>query len=84
MGRLRACCCARRWPRTRLRASTSPWRDAAYYLVLSLLMIPGVLTLIGRYLLIVQFGLMNSLWGLILPYIAGGLPLRLSADRLLL
>ena len=49
------------------------WRDAAYYLVLSLLMIPGVLTLIGRYLLIVQFGLMNSLWGLILPYIAGGL-----------
>ena len=49
------------------------WRDGAYYLVLSLLMIPSVLTLIGRYLLIVEFGLMNSLWGLILPYIAGGI-----------
>ena len=49
------------------------WRDGAYYAVLSMLMIPSVLTLIGRYLLIVEFGLMNSLWGLILPYIAGGL-----------
>ena len=49
------------------------WRDGAYYAVLSMLMIPSVLTLIGRYLLIVELGLMNSLWGLILPYIAGGL-----------
>ena len=49
------------------------WRDGAYYAVLSMLMIPSVLTLIGRYLLIVELGLMNSLWGLILPYIAAGL-----------
>ena len=49
------------------------WRDGAYYAVLSMLMIPSVLTLIGRYLLNVELGLMNSLWGLILPYIAAGL-----------
>ncbi len=49
------------------------WQNGAYYAVLSLLMIPSVLTLIGRYLLIVEFRLMDSLWGLILPYIAGGL-----------
>jgi ABC-type glycerol-3-phosphate transport system permease component len=44
-----------------------------YYAVIALLMIPGVLTLIGRYLLMVQMGLMDSLWGLILPYIAAEL-----------
>jgi len=48
-------------------------RDFFYYLVIALLMIPGVLTLIGRYLLAARLGLMNSFWGLILPYISGGL-----------
>lgn len=48
-------------------------RDVLYYLVIALLMIPSVLTLIGRYLLIARLGLMNSLWGLIFPYISGGL-----------
>lgn len=47
--------------------------DAFYYAVIAMLMIPGVLTLIGRFLLIARLGLMNSLWGLILPYISGGL-----------
>ena len=48
-------------------------RNVFYYVVIVLLMIPGVLTLIGRFLLITRLGLMDTYWGLILPYISGGL-----------
>ena len=48
-------------------------RGFFYYVVIALLMIPGVLTLIGRFLLIARFNLLDSFWGLILPYVSGGL-----------
>jgi len=35
-------------------------------------MIPGVLTLVPAFLLIKSFGLLNTYWALILPYVSGG------------
>lgn len=49
-----------------------PGREIMFYLVLALLMIPGILTLVPSFLLVKSLGLVNSWWGLILPYIAGG------------
>ncbi|HZO86872.1 MAG TPA: carbohydrate ABC transporter permease [Chthonomonadaceae bacterium] len=64
-----------------------PGREGLYYLILALLMIPGVLTLIPTYALVkaIQlpalhigawtfgpFALLNTRWALILPYISGG------------
>lgn len=43
-----------------------------YMAVLSLMMIPAELTLIPLFLEVKQMGLMNSLWGLILIFAAGG------------
>ncbi|QQE77947.1 carbohydrate ABC transporter permease [Alicyclobacillus sp. SO9] len=43
-----------------------------YIAILSLMMIPAELTLIPLFLEIKQLGLMNSLWGLILIFSAGG------------
>ncbi|HEX5417172.1 MAG TPA: carbohydrate ABC transporter permease, partial [Chloroflexota bacterium] len=49
-----------------------PGREIMFYLVLALLMIPGILTLVPSFLLVKSLGLIDSFWGLILPYIAGG------------
>jgi ABC-type glycerol-3-phosphate transport system permease component len=49
-----------------------PGRDALFLAIIALLMIPGVLTLIPSFLLVKDFGLLNTYWALILPYIAGG------------
>lgn len=49
-----------------------PGREPLFYAVISLLMIPGLLTLIPRFLLARFLGLVDSLAGLILFYIAGG------------
>ncbi len=64
-----------------------PGRELLYYGILSLLMIPGILTLIPTFMLVKSmqipafellgrewgpFALMNTRWALILPYIAGG------------
>lgn len=40
--------------------------------LISLLMIPPVLTLVPSFLLVKALGLLNSYWVLILPYVAGG------------
>jgi len=42
-----------------------PGKQPLFYALLALLMIPGILALIPRYVLVVQLGLMNSLWALI-------------------
>lgn len=42
-----------------------------YLLLLGVLMIPGPLILIPQYAVLVHLNLINSYWGLILPYIAG-------------
>jgi raffinose/stachyose/melibiose transport system permease protein len=49
-----------------------PGRDTLFLAVLALLMIPAILTLVTQFVLVKNLGLVNSLWGLILPYIAGG------------
>jgi len=49
-----------------------PGKEILYYLVISLLMIPGVLTLIPLFMLTKGLNLLNTRWALILPWTAGG------------
>ena len=49
-----------------------PGKEALFFLILALLMIPGILTLVPQFLLIRSLGLFNTPWALILPYISGG------------
>jgi ABC-type glycerol-3-phosphate transport system permease component len=45
-----------------------PGRSILFYAIITLMMLPGILGLIPRFILIVQLGLINSLWALILFY----------------
>ena len=47
-------------------------REILFYLVFGLLLVPAFLTLIPLFLEVKNMGLLGSIWGLILPYIAGG------------
>jgi len=58
-----------------------PGREILYYLVIFLLMVPAVLTLVPTFLLIKNVGLMDTLWALILPYIAAGQVLAIFIMR---
>ncbi len=49
-----------------------PGKELLFYLVLALLMIPGILTLVPQFLLVKSLGLFNTPWALIMPYISGG------------
>ena len=49
-----------------------PGREFLFFAILALLMIPGILTLVPTFLLVKRFGLLNTYWVLILPYISGG------------
>lgn len=49
-----------------------PGRDVLFVVLLSIIMIPGILTLVPSFLLVKKLGLLNSYWVLILPYISGG------------
>jgi len=49
-----------------------PGSRLLFLAILSLMMIPGILTLVPSFLLVKQLGLLNSYWVLILPYVAGG------------
>lgn len=49
-----------------------PGREALYYFLISLMMIPSVLTLIPQFVLIKNLGLIGNYAGVILPYIAVG------------
>jgi len=49
-----------------------PGKEIIFILFLSLLMIPGILTLVPRFLVVRDLKLLNTYWALILPYIAGG------------
>lgn len=48
-----------------------PGKEPLYYSFLALMMIPTVLTLIPRYLLVKDLGLIDTPWVLILPWMAG-------------
>jgi len=49
-----------------------PGREALFYLIIGLLMIPFILTLIPQYILVRDLHLLNTRWALILPYTSGG------------
>lgn len=49
-----------------------PGSSLLFYLVIALMMIPGILLLVPRYVITARLGLAESFWGLIIPYIAGG------------
>jgi ABC-type glycerol-3-phosphate transport system permease component len=51
-----------------------PGRDVLFYLFLAVMMIPGVILLTPHFIIANDFGMRGSLWGLIVFYIAGGLP----------
>src|SRR5919204_77613 len=47
-------------------------KEVLYYMVIALMMLPYVLTLVPQFILIKNFGLLDTRWALILPYISGG------------
>lgn len=49
-----------------------PGKESIYTGILALLMIPPILTLIPAYVLILNMGLENTYWALILPWTSGG------------
>lgn len=53
-----------------------PLKEVLFYLILLVLMVPDLVTIIPRFILVKTLGLRNSLWGLILVYIAGSIPLN--------
>lgn len=49
-----------------------PGKEALFILILSLLMIPAILTLVPRFVIVNELGLYQTLWALILPYVVSG------------
>ena len=49
-----------------------PGKNILYMLLLALMMIPGILYLAPNYTLVQQYGIFNTWWALILPWISGG------------
>ncbi|MCD6384952.1 carbohydrate ABC transporter permease [Candidatus Sumerlaeota bacterium] len=47
-------------------------RDFLFYAIISLLMVPGVLTLVPTFMIAKKLSLLDTRWVLILPYISGG------------
>jgi len=58
-----------------------PMRELIFYIIISLMMIPGILSLIPLFILIRDLQLIDSSWGLIGPYIAGGIPFGIFLMR---
>jgi ABC-type glycerol-3-phosphate transport system permease component len=49
-----------------------PGKETLFVTILSLLMIPAILTLVPRFVIVHKLGLYQSLWALVLPYIVAG------------
>ena len=62
------CCSMAGYAFARLRF---PGRDAIFYLYLATMMIPSTVTLIPSYIIVLELGLVDSISGLILPFIFG-------------
>jgi len=58
-----------------------PGRQALYYAVIALLMVPSALTIVPLFVLIRSMSLMDTRWALILPYIAVGQVLGIFVMR---
>ncbi len=48
-----------------------PGKEVLYFLVISMLMVPGLLSLVPRFVIVARLGLVGTYWSCILPYIAG-------------
>lgn len=49
-----------------------PGSTFLFFLIISMLMIPGLLTLVPSFVVVAHLGLLNTYWAAILPYIAWG------------
>lgn len=49
-----------------------PGKEALYYSIIALMIVPSVLSLTPQYLQILRLGMKNTWWALLLPYISGG------------
>lgn len=62
------CCSMAGYGFARLRF---PGRDAIFYLYLGTMMIPSTVTLIPAYIIVLELGLVDSIKGLVLPFVFG-------------
>jgi len=53
-----------------------PGKEFLFFLVLLVLMVPDMVTIIPKFLLVKTLGLRNSLWGLIIVYVASSISLN--------
>lgn len=51
-----------------------PYKNTIFYMIIALLMMPGIVTITSQYELVNKLGLVNTHWGVILPAIAGSIP----------
>lgn len=58
-----------------------PYKNVIFYMIIAILMIPGIVTLTSQYELVNKLGLVNSHWGVILPAIAGTIPFAIFLLR---
>ncbi len=58
-----------------------PGKNFLYVVLMALMMIPGILYLAPNYALVQQYGLFNTWWALILPWISGGQVLGIVLSR---
>jgi multiple sugar transport system permease protein len=60
-----------------------PGRDRVFVLLLTTLMIPGFLTIIPRYVLVSKLGMVNTYWGMIVPFMMGVFGIFLTKQYML-
>jgi multiple sugar transport system permease protein len=60
-----------------------PGRDKVFLLLLTTLMIPGFLTIIPRYVLVSKLGMVNTYWGMIVPFMMGVFGIFLTKQYML-
>lgn len=58
-----------------------PGKNLLYMLILVLMMIPGSLSLAANYSLIIDYGLLDTRWSVIFPWISGGLVIGTILSR---
>ena len=58
-----------------------PFKNAIFFAILSIMMIPGIVTLTSQYTLVNKLNLVNNRLGVILPGIAGTLPFSIFLLR---
>lgn len=49
-----------------------PGKEFLFFMIISMLMIPGLLTLVPRFVVVARMGMIGTYWSCIVPYVAGG------------